>query len=100
MSGRAFIELHEYLHLPQYQNEENNYDTSRCPAWHKKHFLSCTTIDAVQKIDKLLKNSLGSICSSTATSKAILIGTKTCRRARPTAANDGLANFLQIHFKV
>ena len=100
MSGRALIELHEYLHLPQYQNEENNYDTSRCPAWHRKHFLSCTTIDAAQNIEKLLKNAPQTICSSIAISKGILIGTKTGRRACPKVGDARLANFLQIHFQV
>ena len=100
MSGRALIELHEYLHLPQYQNEENNYDTSRCPTWHKKHFLSCTTIDDAQNIEKLLKNAPQTICSSTTISKGILIGTKIGRRARPKAVDARLPNFLQIHFQV
>lgn len=100
MSERALIELHEYLHLHEYLNEENNPDTSCCPSWHKKHFLSCTSIEAATYINKLLKVASESVCSFIASYKGIFIGKKTGRRARSKAAGAELANFLQRHFAV
>ena len=51
----ALVELHKYLYVHEYLDANNNYDTSRYPTWHKKHFLTCTSIEVAKKINKLLK---------------------------------------------
>ena len=100
ISEKALFEIHEYLHVHDYVSEDNRYDTSRCPAWHKKHFLTCKSIRIAIKINNLLKYAVGTACYNTSLSKGILIGPKMGKKARPKPADGALENFLEHHFKV
>lgn len=92
------MELHEHLHVRDFIHF--GYDSTHCPQWYNKHFLSCTTIEVAKEILKLLKIVPSNVCIVTANAKGILIGSQSTRRACPSAPDACLAQYLQQHFMV